>query len=75
VVAAVEKIQLELLEDLAVVPRVLEIQVGQELHVKVMLVVMLLVLYQQILELEVVVKVQQVVIHLLQIHQELVEQV
>ena len=71
----VEKIQLEPLEDLAVVPRVLEIQVEQELHVKVILVVMLLVLYQQILELEVVVKVQQVVIHLLQIHQELEEQV
>jgi|TARA_R100001460_G_C3502058_1_gene170502 hypothetical protein len=75
VVAVVEKIQLEPLEDLAVVPRVLEIQVEQELHVKVMLVVMLLVLYQQILELEVVVKAQSVVTQLLRIHQELVEQV
>jgi hypothetical protein len=75
VVAVPEKIQLELLEDLAVVPRVLEIQVEQELHVKVMLVVMLLVLYQQILELEVVVKAQSVVTQLLRIHQELVEQV
>tara|TARA_R100001198_G_C5050549_1_gene106727 strand:- start:247 stop:474 length:228 start_codon:yes stop_codon:yes gene_type:complete len=75
VVAVVEKIQLELLEDLVVVLRVLEIQVEQELHVKVMLVVMLLVLYQMILELEVVVKVQQVVIQLLQEQQELEEQV
>tara|TARA_Y100000592_G_scaffold18718_1_gene28642 strand:- start:278 stop:505 length:228 start_codon:yes stop_codon:yes gene_type:complete len=75
VVAVVEKIQLELLEDLVVVLRVLEIQEEQELHVKVMPVVILLVLYQMILELEVVVKVQQVVIQLLQIQQELVEQV
>tara|TARA_Y100000356_G_scaffold37929_1_gene28944 strand:- start:883 stop:1110 length:228 start_codon:yes stop_codon:yes gene_type:complete len=75
VVAVVEKIQLELLEDLVVVLRVLEIQVEQELHVKVMLVVILLVLYQMILELEVVVKVQQVVIQLLQEQQELEEQV
>tara|TARA_R100000908_G_C3614349_1_gene62980 strand:+ start:136 stop:360 length:225 start_codon:yes stop_codon:yes gene_type:complete len=74
-VAVVEKIQLELLEDLVVVLRVLEIQVEQELHVKVMLVVILLVLYQMILELEVVVKVQQVVIQLLQEQQELEEQV
>tara|TARA_R100001509_G_scaffold125014_1_gene78590 strand:+ start:88 stop:408 length:321 start_codon:yes stop_codon:yes gene_type:complete len=74
-VAVVEKIQLELLEDLVVVVKVLEIQVDQELHVKVMLVVMLLVPCQQTLELVVVVKVQQVVIQLLQIHQELVEQV
>jgi hypothetical protein len=40
-----------------------------------MLVVILLVLYQMILELEVVVKVQQVVIQLLQEQQELEEQV
>tara|TARA_Y100000004_G_scaffold39146_1_gene42090 strand:+ start:212 stop:439 length:228 start_codon:yes stop_codon:yes gene_type:complete len=75
VVAVAEKIQLELLEDLVVALRVLEIQVEQELHVKVMLAVMLLVLCQQTLELEVVVKAQQVVIQLLQIQQELVEQV
>tara|TARA_R100001591_G_scaffold109312_1_gene119413 strand:+ start:368 stop:595 length:228 start_codon:yes stop_codon:yes gene_type:complete len=75
VVAVVEKIQLELLEDLVVVLRVLEIQEEQELHVKVTLVVMLLVLYQMILELEVVVKVQQVVTQLPQEQQELVEQV
>tara|TARA_R100001015_G_C4480707_1_gene61318 strand:- start:99 stop:326 length:228 start_codon:yes stop_codon:yes gene_type:complete len=75
VVAVPEKIQLELLEDPVVVPRVLEIQVDQELHVKVMMAVMLLVLCQQTLELEVVVKVQSVVIQLLRIQEELVEQV
>jgi|TARA_R100000084_G_scaffold21996_1_gene7682 hypothetical protein len=74
-VVAVEKINQETQVDLVVVVKVLEIQAEQELHVKVTLAVMSLVPCQQTLELEVVVKVQQVVTQLLQTQQELEEQV
>jgi hypothetical protein len=74
-VVAVEKINQETQVDLVVVVKVLEVQAEQELHVKVTLVVMSSVPCQQILELEAVVKVQQVVTQLRQTQQELEEQV
>jgi hypothetical protein len=74
-VVVVEKINQETQVDLVAVVKVLEVQAEQELHVKVTLVVMLLVLCQQTLELVVVVKVQQVVTQLRQTQQGLEEQV